>query len=108
MNTKIRKILNNFLKKNKNKKIVILDIPLLLENKINNKTDLLVYVQSNKSNIIKRLKNRKNFNVNLLKKFKDIQDSNNYKKSKSHLVIKNHFTKKSVNDGIKYILKEIG
>ena len=26
-----------FLKKNKNKKIVILDIPLLLENKINNK-----------------------------------------------------------------------
>ena len=58
--------------------------------------------------IIKRLKNRKNFNVNLLKKFKDIQYSNNYKKSKSHFVIKNHFTKKSVNDGIKYILKEIG
>ena len=108
VHVEIRKKMNIFLKKNKNKKIVILDIPLLLENKINNKTDLLVYVQSNKSNIIKRLKNRKNFNVNLLKKFKDIQYSNNYKKSKSHFVIKNHFTKKSVNDGIKYILKEIG
>ena len=34
----IRKKLNIFLKKNKNKKIVILDIPLLLENKINKKT----------------------------------------------------------------------
>ena len=33
-----------FLKKNKNKKIVILDIPLLLENKINNKKDILVFV----------------------------------------------------------------
>ena len=33
----IRKKMNLFLKKNKNKKIVILDIPLLLENKIYNK-----------------------------------------------------------------------
>ena len=33
----IRKKMNVFLKKNKNKKIIILDIPLLLENKINKK-----------------------------------------------------------------------
>ena len=33
----IRKKLNVFLKKNKNKKIVILDIPLLIENKLFNK-----------------------------------------------------------------------
>ena len=31
----VRKRMNLFLRKNKNKKIVILDIPLLLENKIN-------------------------------------------------------------------------
>ena len=37
-----------FLKKNKKKKIVILDIPLLLENKINNKKDILVFVDSKK------------------------------------------------------------
>jgi len=30
-----------------------------------------------------------------------------YKKRKSDFVIKNNFTKKSVNDGIKSILKEI-
>ena len=79
----IRKKMNIFLKKNKNKKIVILDIPLLLENKINNKKDILVYVQSEKSNILKRLKKRKNFNEKLLKKFKTIQYPNNYKKDKN-------------------------
>ena len=45
-----------FLKKNKNKKLVILDIPLLLENKINNKNDILLFVDSNKKDIEKRLK----------------------------------------------------
>ena len=103
----IRKKLNNFLRKNRNKRIVILDIPLLLENKINKKKDILVYVQSKKSDILKNLKERKNFNKKLLKKFKAIQLPLNYKKKKSNFIIKNNFTKKSVNDGIKNILKEI-
>ena len=107
VHTEIRKKMNNFLKKNKNKKIVILDIPLMLENKINKKEDILVYVQSKKSSILKRLKKRKNFNQKLLKKFKAIQYSATYKKKKSHFIIKNNFTKKSVNDGISNILKEI-
>ena len=103
----IRKKMNNFLKKNKNKKIVILDIPLLLENKINKKKDILVFVQSKKSPILKNLKKRKSFNKKLLKKFKEIQLPLNYKKKKSHFIIKNNFTKKSVKDGIKGILKEL-
>ena len=44
----IRKKMHIFIKKNKNKKFVILDIPLLLENKINKKSDILVFVQSKK------------------------------------------------------------
>ena len=96
-----------FLKKNKNKKIVILDIPLLLENKINNKKDILVFVSSKKKDIENRLKNRKNFNVKLLNKFRKIQFSPNYKKKKSHFIIKNNFTKQSVNDSIRNILNEI-
>ena len=99
--------MNFFLKKNKNSKIVILDIPLLLENKINKKEDILVYVQASKFNILERLKKRKNFNQKLLKKFKNIQYPLKYKKKKSDFIIKNDFTKKSVNDGIKKILKEI-
>ena len=31
-------------KKNKHKKVVILDIPLLLENKINTKKDIFIFV----------------------------------------------------------------
>ena len=38
----IRKKMNEFLKKNINKKIVILDIPLLLENKLNKKGHRLI------------------------------------------------------------------
>jgi dephospho-CoA kinase len=103
----IRKKMNIFLEKNKNKKIVILDIPLLLEKKINKKNDILVYVDSPKSDILIRLKKRKNFNQKLLKKFKTIQLPTRYKRKKSHFIIKNNFTKKSVKDAIKYILKEI-
>ena len=103
----IRKKLNAFLKKNKKKKIVILDIPLLLENKINNKNDVLIYVDSKKKGILKRLKKRKNFNQKLINKFKSIQLPNNIKKKKSQFVIKNDFTEKSVRNAIKDILKEI-
>ena len=84
----IKKKMNLFLKKYKNSKIVILDIPLLLENKINN-YDILVYVQSKRSDILKRLKKRKNFNQKLLKKFKTIQFPISYKKKKSNFTIKN-------------------
>jgi len=103
----IRKKLNDFLNKNKNKKIVILDIPLLLENKINKKKDVLVYVQSKKSFILKNLRKRKNFNQKLFRKFKEIQLPVSYKKKESHFIIKNNFTKKSVNDGIRNILKKL-
>jgi dephospho-CoA kinase len=103
----IRKKMNIFLSKNRNKKIVILDIPLLLENKINKKNDILVFVKSKELDILKRLKKRKNFNPKLLSKFKNIQLSLDYKKKKAQFIIKNNFTHKSVNKSIKKILKDI-
>jgi dephospho-CoA kinase len=107
VHSEIKKKMNIFLKKNINKKIVILDIPLLLENKINKKNDILIFVQSKKPDIIKRLKKRKNFNLKLYKKFKNIQLSLDHKKKRSQFVIKNNFTNKSVNKSIKKILKDI-
>ena len=101
----IRKKMNLFLKKNKNKKILILDIPLLLENKINKKNDILIFVQSKRSEILKRLKKRKNFNRKILKEFKNIQLPLDYKKKKSTFIIKNNFKKKTVKKNIKKILK---
>ena len=78
----IRKKMNNFLIKNKNKKIIILDIPLFLENKLNKKKDILVFVQSKKTDILKKLKKRKNFDKKLISLFKNIQLPLDYKKKK--------------------------
>ena len=103
----IRKKMNKFLSKNKNKKIVILDIPLLLENKINNKKDILVFVDSKKSDILKKLKERKNFNKHIYKRFNDIQLPLDYKKRKSQFIVKNNFTNKPVKSAIRDILKRI-
>ena len=103
----VRKKMNAFIKKNERKKFVILDIPLLLENKINNKKDVLVFVESKKVEILKRLKRRNNFNKKLYKKFKNIQLSLSYKKKKCNYVIKNDFNSKSAKRAIKSILKEI-
>ena len=103
----VRKKMKLFIKKNKNKKIVVLDIPLLLENKINNKSDILVFVESRKEDIEKRIKKRVNFNRRLFNKFKRIQYSKSYKKRKSDFIIKNDFTKKSVKKGIRSILNKI-
>ena len=107
VHVEVRKKMNVFLKKHKNKKIVILDIPLLLENKINKKKDILVFIQSKQSDILKKLRKRKNYNQKLLKKFKNIQYPSKYKKKKSDFIIKNDFTKKTVNSYIRNILKEI-
>ena len=103
----VRKKMKLFLTKNKQRKIIILDIPLLLENKINKKKDILVYVEAKKSKIKKKLKNRLNFNRKLLNKFKKIQLPIDYKKRKAHFIIKNDFTKKSVKVVINKILNQI-
>ena len=103
----VRIKMNKFLIKNRNKKIVVLDIPLLLENKINKKNDILIFVDAKKSQINKRLKRRKNFNLKLFKKFKKIQLPIEYKKKKSQFILKNNFTNKFVKKGVKIILKKI-
>ena len=103
----VRKQMKLFLKKNKNKKFVVLDIPLLLENKLNKKGDILIFIDSKKSDVLKKLTKRKNFNNKLFKKFKKIQLPIDYKKKKANFVIKNDFTKKTINIEIKKILKQI-
>jgi len=103
----IRKKLSIFLKKNKKRKAVILDIPLLLENKLNQKNDTIVFVQSKKSDIIKKLKKRDNFNLNLYNQFKKIQLPLTYKKKNSNYIIKNNFIKNFAKKSVKKILKEL-
>tara|TARA_B100000614_G_C14531713_1_gene486795 strand:+ start:1033 stop:1602 length:570 start_codon:yes stop_codon:yes gene_type:complete len=103
----VKKKMIIFTNKNKDKKVIILDIPLLLENKINKKKDVLIFVESKKKDILKRLVKRKNFNKKLFDKFKEIQLSTRLKKRKSQFIIKNKFQKKKVKRDIKIILKKI-
>ena len=107
VHAEVTKKMNFFLKKNINKKFVVLDVPLLLENRLNKKGDVLIYVDSKKSDILKKLIKRKNFNKKLFNKFEKIQLSSRYKRKKSHFIIKNDFTKKTINTNIKDILEKI-
>ena len=103
----VRKKMNNFSKKNKNKKIVVLDIPLLLENKINKKNDVLIFVESRKLETLRRLKKRKNFNMKILNNFQKIQLSLDLKRKKSQFIIKNNFKKNSVKIRVKEIIENL-
>ena len=76
----IIKKLNFFLKKNKNKKIVVLDIPLLIENNLNKKNDIIIFIDAPKKEINKRLKKTANYNQKIMQKFKKLQLTVEFKK----------------------------
>ncbi len=103
----IRKRLNIFLKKNKSKKVVILDIPLFLENKLNSSTDIIIFIQANKNEIRKRLFKRKGFNKKLFNLFKKIQLPLYIKKKRADFVIKNNFSNKLEKKSVNYILDQV-
>jgi dephospho-CoA kinase len=103
----VRNKLNIFNKKNRNKKFVVLDIPLLIENKINKKNDILIFVDAAKKEINKRLEKRPNINLKVIKKFKKFQLPVEIKKKKSNYVIKNNFTNNSAKKSVKRIMEKI-
>ena len=103
----VRFSMNNFIKKNKHRKFVVLDIPLLMENKINKKKDILIFVDARKSEINKRLKKRPNVNLEIVKKFEKLQLPLKFKKKRSNFIIKNNFKINSVKKSVKKILEKI-
>tara|TARA_Y100000590_G_scaffold395034_1_gene474671 strand:+ start:1193 stop:1771 length:579 start_codon:yes stop_codon:yes gene_type:complete len=103
----IRKKMNNFIKKNKKKKVVVLDIPLLIENKINKKKDIIIFVDAKKKEIQRRLKKRANFNPQIVKKLKKLQLPLELKKRKSDFVVKNNFNNNSIKKNVKRLIKKI-
>ncbi len=103
----VRKRMYFFFKKNKLKKMVLLDIPLLVENKLFDKNFYLVFVQSNKNEINKRLKKRPFYNKSIIDSLRKSQKSLLYKKKISNFVIKNNFKLQTVKKNIKIIKKKI-
>tara|TARA_B110001454_G_C12562699_1_gene368409 strand:+ start:87 stop:656 length:570 start_codon:yes stop_codon:yes gene_type:complete len=100
----VQKKMKIFMKKNKNMKFVILDIPLLLENKINKKKDILIFVDAKKKEINKRFKKKHIINHKFLRKF---QLPIEVKKKKSNFIIKNNFKNNSIKKNVKIILEKI-
>ena len=103
----VRSRMNKFIYKNKKKKMIVLDVPLLLENKIEKKTNILVFVDAKKKEIIKNLKKRKNYNLKIIKILKKFQLPLNYKKKKSDFVIKNNFKMQPVKKSVKLLKKKL-
>ena len=103
----VRSKMNSFIKKNKNKKFVILDIPLLIENKVDKKNDILVFIDAKIKDINKRLKKRSNFNLKVVKKFRKLQLSVEIKKKQADYIIKNNFKNSYVKKNVKKVLEKI-
>ena len=107
VHSEVQSRMNNFIKKNKNKNIIVLDIPLLMENKINKKNDILIFIYAKKKEINKILKKKLNFNPKILKKFKELQLPVEFKKRQSSFVIKNNFKDNSIKENVKQVLEKI-
>ena len=97
----VRQKMRDFVNKKKYHKIIILDIPLLIENKLNKKGDVLIFIKSNKNKIIKRLRKRANFNEKLFRTLKENQVLISKKKKIADYVVDNNYSinimKKEIN-----------
>ena len=103
----VRTKMNKFIYKNKNKKMIILDVPLLLENKIKKKNYILVYVDAKKKKIDENLKKRPNYNPRIFNRLKRLQLSLETKRKKSNYIIKNNFKSFSVKKNVKILKRNI-
>ena len=88
----VRKKLKSFLNKNKKNKIIVLDIPLLIENKLYNKKDILIFVKSNRNKVINRLRKRKNYNKKILSNLRKNQANLLKKRKLANYIVDNNFS----------------
>ena len=103
----VRKKMRTFLRKNRKKKAIVLDIPLYFENNLNKKGDVIIFISTRKKNIYSALLKRRKSNIKLLKKLGKLQQSIFIKKKKSHYVIKNDFNSKNLKKNVKIIKYKI-
>ncbi|MBD1157900.1 dephospho-CoA kinase [Pelagibacterales bacterium SAG-MED17] len=103
----VRKRMHSFIKKNNKKKMLVFDIPLLVENKLYDKNFYLIFIQAAKNEIDIRLKKRPLYNKNIINSLRKAQKSLLYKKKISNFILKNNFKLQTVKKRIKIIKKEI-
>ena len=103
----VRKRMKVFLAKNKKNKMVVLDVPLLIENKLNKKDDVLLFVKSKKKEVLKRLKKRTNFDAKVLKSLNENQIILLKKRKLANFIVDNNFTKIIMKKKVNFLKKKI-
>ena len=103
----VRANMNKFFEKNKNQKIVVLDIPLLIESKINKKNYILIFVDAKKKEIQRRLEKKPKYYAKILHKLKKFQLPLEIKKRKSEFLIKNNFRSSYIRKNVKVLKSKI-
>jgi dephospho-CoA kinase len=78
-----------------------------LENKLNLNTDILVFIDSKRSEIMKRLKKRTGFSLKIYNFLKKNQIAVDKKKQIADFVIKNNFNSRTIKIEAKNLLNKI-
>ena len=103
----VRNKMKKFETKYKKSEMIIFDIPLLIENKLNKKKDIIIFIKSKKSKILSRLKKRPNFNEKLIRNLRENQVILSKKRNLADYVINNDFSINVMKKKVKLIKKEI-
>ena len=82
-------------------------MPLLLENKLNTKKDVIIFIEGDKKKIKQKMIKRKNINLKLINILKQNQIPLKSKKRKADFIIKNNFISKTAKKNVKLILEII-
>ena len=102
----VRKRLAIFLSRFKKNKLVVLDIPLLVENKMLNFVDILVLVKTRSNSFLSRIKKRKNLDKQFLNILRKQQASEKIKEGYADFIIYNS-SKNKVKLQVKNIIDKI-
>ncbi len=103
---RVRKEKKNFLDIHKNKNFIIMEIPLIFEQKRKKNYNYIILMDVNKKNQFERIKKRKNMTKELFKKILANQVSNKKKKF-ADFVINNNGTKAKTREILKKTLDKI-
>ena len=102
----VRKRLAIFLSRFKKNKLVVLDIPLLVENKMFNFVDILILVKTRSRSFLSRIKKRKNLDKQFLNILKKQQANEKIKENYADFIIYNS-SKNKVKLQVKNIIDKI-
>ena len=102
----VRKKLVLFLSRFKKKKLVVLDVPLLVENKMFSFVDILILVKTRSRSFLSRIKKRKNLDKQFLNILKKQQANEKIKENYADFIIYNS-SKNKVKLQVKNIIGKI-